>query len=324
MKRKIIDSKLDLYEDYDPVIEELENSFAFQLPEEADNLKRAWEHRQAGGVFVVRKSFKAKGLKNRVVDKLLHFPSADEVEEIVEERFGGGIYTVHPGSSPKILMTYELPGESKFLVSGPKPKTQKQILKEQVEEIVFQEILKSMDEDPEFAKRFLMAYVQKELGIALPTQEEEEKAKEEERFFEWLQRNPVLYDRWMEAEFKEKYGIVLPKKPTPLEEAEQALLILAQLREMSGASQDDSWQAVLKEVGMGLIDAAPHLIALIPQLGASLNGQTPANGDSVPTAEDRTRPPAVSPAPFNPASSSQHGSTSAGYDVSDLEDERLI
>ena len=93
-------------EDYDRYIEEVDNSYEFELPEEEDNLKRTWEHQNAGGEFVIRKSFNSKGIKNRRFVGLLHFPSAEEVMDRVEDQFGGGTYTIHPGNSPRVLKTY--------------------------------------------------------------------------------------------------------------------------------------------------------------------------------------------------------------------------
>ena len=134
-------------EDYDLYADEVGNSYEFELPEEEDNLKRTWEHQKVGGEFVVRKSFHSKGIKNRRIAGLIHFPSEEEVMDLVEDQFDGGAYTIHPGNSPRVLKTYHLPGPSKFLIYGPKPKTVKQIMKESIDQLAAEELHILMEEE---------------------------------------------------------------------------------------------------------------------------------------------------------------------------------
>ena len=147
-------------EDYDLYVDGVDNSYAFERPEEEDNLKRTWEHQKVGGEFVVKKSFHSKGIKNRRIAGLLHFPSEEEVMDLVEDQFGGGAYTIHPGNSPRVLKTYHLPGPSKYLIDGPKPKTPKQILKESMDEWALEE-LRTLMEDFDFRRKILLAYYNK-------------------------------------------------------------------------------------------------------------------------------------------------------------------
>ncbi len=153
-------------EDCDLYADEVGNSYEFELPEEENNLKRTWEHQKVGGEFVVRKSFNSKGIKNRRIAGLLHFPSEEDVMDLVEDQFGGGDYTIHPGNSPRVLKTYHLPGPSKFLIDGPKPKTPKQIMQESMDEWAVEELRRRMEEDIEFRREFFIDYVNNIYGIS--------------------------------------------------------------------------------------------------------------------------------------------------------------
>ncbi len=229
-------------EDYDLYVNGVGNSYEFELPEEEDNLRRTWEHQKVGGEFVVRKSFHSKGIKNRRIAGLVHFPSEEEVMDLVEDRFGGGDYTIHPGNSPRVLKTYHLPGPSKYLIDGPKPKTSKQILKESMDEWALEELRRLMEEDFEFRQKLLIDYVNKNYDISPPTQEE----KDEERFLEQLTKHPELEHKLMEATLRKKLEEMGVKETSVFELLEQMITIQGQVRDLTGETNDDSWTSLLK------------------------------------------------------------------------------
>ncbi len=229
-------------EDYDLYVDGVDNSYEFELPEEENNLKRTWEHQKVGGEFVVRKSFNSKGIKNRRIAGLDHFPSEEEVMDLVGDQFGGGAYTIHPGNSPRVLKTYHLPGPSKFLIDGPKPKTPKQILKESMDEWAVEELRRRMEEDFEFRQKLLIDYVNKNYDISPPTQEE----KDEERFLEQLTKHPELEHKLMEATLRKKLEEMGVKETSVFELLEQMITIQGQVRDLTGETNDDSWTSLLK------------------------------------------------------------------------------
>ncbi len=235
-------------EDYDLYVDGVDNSYAFELPEEEDNLKRTWEHQKVGGVFVVRKSFHSKGIKNRRIAGLDHFPSEEEVMDLVEDQFGGGAYTIHPGNSPRVLKTYHLPGPSKFLIYGPKPKTPKQIMKESMDE----ELRRCMEEDPEFKQHVAIAYYNKIYGISPPTQEE----KFEERFLEWLDKHPELEHQLYQAEIRKMLKEMGVEEPSVFEPLEKMIEIQGLVKDLVGKNNNDSWPRVLRVVIQELLEAS--------------------------------------------------------------------
>ncbi len=232
-------------EDYDLYVDGVDNSYEFELPEEEDNLKRTWEHQKVGGEFVIRKSFNSKGIKNRRIAGLLHFPSEEEVMDRVEDQFGGGTYTIHPGNSPRVLKTYHLPGPSKFLIDGPKPKTPKQIMQESIDQWAAEEWHRLMEEDFEYRREFLIAYLKKYYGISPPTQAE----KDEERFLEWLDKHPELEYQLFQAEIRKRLEEMGVKEPSAFELLEQLIEIQGQIKGLVAENNNDSWPSWLK---MGL------------------------------------------------------------------------
>ncbi len=242
-------------EDYDLYYEGVDNSYEFQLPEEVDNLKRTWEHQNAGGEFVIRKSFNSKGIKNRRIARLLHFPSAEEVMDRVEDQFGGGTYTIHPGNSPKVLMTYYLSGPSKFLIDGPKPKTSRQILQESLDEWAVEEFRRRMDEDPEFKRECGVAYFYKIYDISPPTQAEQD----EEFFREQLKKNPQVRQKLFDAKLRKKLEEMGVKELSEFEQVEQELEQIFRIeglaKNLVGENDNDSWAGLLKVVFQAFLEA---------------------------------------------------------------------
>ena len=218
-------------EDYNLYVDGVGNSYEFELPEEEDNLKRTWEHQKVGGEFVIRKSFNSKGIKNRRIVGLLHFPSAEEVMDQVEDQFGGGTYTIHPGNSPRVLKTYHLPGPSKFLIDGPKPKTPKQIMKESMDE----ELRRCMEEDPEFKQQVAIAYYNKIYGISPPTQAE----KFEERFLKWLDKHPEFEHQLFQAMKRKKLEEMGVEEPSVFEPLEKMIEIQGLVKDLNGENNND-------------------------------------------------------------------------------------
>jgi len=236
-------------EDYDLYINGVDNSYEFELPEEEDNLKRTWEHQKVGGEFVVRKSFNSKGIKNRRIAGLVHFPSEEEVMDLVEDKFGGGAYTIHPGKSPRVLKTYHLPGPSKFLIDGPKPKTPKQIMQENIDQWAAEEWHRLMEEDFEYRREFSIAYLKKYYGISPPTQAE----KYEERFLEWLDKHPELEYQQFQAMKRKKLEEMGVKEISAFEE--QVFTIQGLVKDLTGETNDDSWPSLLKAAFEALLEA---------------------------------------------------------------------
>ena len=85
---------------------------------------------------------------------------------MVEESFGGGTYTIHPGGSPKVLKRYEVDGESKYLIGGPKQKTPKQQYKDDLLRAAWAWLETEASED--IREKVTQAIIEKELGIELP------------------------------------------------------------------------------------------------------------------------------------------------------------
>ncbi len=257
-------------EDYDLYVDGVDNSYEFELPEEEDNLKRTWEHQKVGGEFVVRKSFNSKGIKNRRIAGLLHFPSEEEVMDLVENKFGGGEYTIHPGNSPRVLKTYHLPGLSKFLIDGPKPKTPKQILKESMDEWAVEELRRRMEEDFEFRQELLIDYLNKNYGISPPTQAE----KYEERFQEHLIKHPELERQLFQAEIRKKLKEMGVEEPSVFEPLEKMIEIQGLVKDLTGQNNNDSWPSLLKAATEAFLEVVkdPNWLQSFPGLNRTNSG----------------------------------------------------
>jgi len=312
-------------EDYDLYVDGVGTSYEFELPEEEDNLKRTWEHQNAGGEFVIRKSFNSKGIKNRRIAGFVHFPSAEEVMDRVEDQFGGGTYTIHPGNSPRVLKTYHLPGPSKSLIVGPKPKTPKQILKESMDEWAVEELPRLMEEDFEFRRKILIAYSNKIYDIPPPTQAE----KYEVRFQDWLSKHPEREHQLYQAEIRKMLKEMGVEEPSVFEPLEKMIEIQGLVKDLTGENNYDSWPSLLKVAIEALLEVSKdqNWLRSLPGLIRTNSGiQHPTQGPSQgsPGLAGGGFEAAKNPNPTEVLNVEDSSAVSIGEDVDFFDGERLI
>ena len=205
--------------------------------------------------------------------------------DLVEDQFGGGAYTIHPGNSPRVLKTYHLPGPSKFLIYGPKPKTPKQILKESMDEWALEELRRLMEEDFEFRQELLIDYLNKNYGISPPTQAE----KYEERFQEHLIKHPELERQLFQAEIRKKLKEMGVEEPSVFEPLEKMIEIQGLVKDLTGETNDDSWTSLLKVAFEALLEVSKdqNLLRSLPglirtNLGTQNSIEGPSQGSPGP------------------------------------------
>lgn len=272
-------------------------------------MSQVYEHQRNGGNFLLTKTMAGRGIRRFDIMPLDHFPTQDEVEELVLENYGGGAYAICPEGGPGRFKTYNALGPSKYRPQGQGTKPTSQGRKELKDAILTQAqsyLQELAERDPKLAERIYTAILDKELGVKLPSAPEppKELSYEEELEREFLEQRPEYREALVLARLREK-GVRPPKEPGPfdklIEEMDAFLEVKEQIHRMYPP------KSTLELLLEGLVPLVPKVIELLAilrreQPGLERTGQPqqlpggppqPASGQGSPSASPLTQ---VSPA----------------------------
>ena len=270
-------------------LEELEYSENFDLPREEDKLRAIYFHQRSGGKFDIRKVFVSKGMRIKTIATVARFPTYFDLQDLVEEQYGGGTYRIHAAGSPRLFMTYVINGPPTYNVD--KPPTQKspaQKRKEELEEFGWQCLREAMEENPTLSQAIGIAVFKKYTGVDLPV----ELGWEEQLFREGVEGDPEIKTELIKARLREK-GVEFPEDIDPTRELIRKFEQFKQLNELLNGEPkgvSETLAKFLKEVAPAL----PEIVKLIreargtgavDQGGASLEASQEQSGAQFPVGQ---------------------------------------
>jgi len=263
-------------------LEELEYSENFDLPREEDKLRAVYYHRRAGGRFDIRKVFVSNGMKIKTIATVAHFPSYVDLLDLVEDQYGGGTYRIHAAGSPRVFMTYVINGPPTYKVDKPqREKSPAQKRKEKFEELGWQSLMQSMDENPKLSRAIGVAVFNKYTGVDLPV----ELDWEEQLFREGVEGDPEIKSEFVKARLREM-GVEFPEDIDPIEEQIRKFEQIKRFKE-SLHEGPEGLSGTLARFLKEALPALPEIVKIIQE--ARGTGAVEQDGSSLEAAQGQLR-----------------------------------
>ena len=133
----------------------------FELPADATRLRRIRKLEEQWTPFIIRRP----SYGDRQIAILDHFPTYDELRDLVSTDGGGGVFSICHGAV--VLQTWEVPG-SPIVNELPEGNVRKApTVRQRMEEALLDRLEETLDRDVELSQRLVLALLERRLGVDL-------------------------------------------------------------------------------------------------------------------------------------------------------------